>query len=40
MGDTAVEEILGRDGWGDISAVKNGACIMPIPTRFPVRARA
>ena len=24
MGDTAVEEILGRDGWGDISAVKNG----------------
>ena len=25
MGDTAVEEILGRDGWGDISAVKNGS---------------
>ena len=23
MGDTAVEEILGRAGWGDISAVKN-----------------
>ena len=23
MGDTAVEEILGRDGWGDINAVKN-----------------
>ena len=25
MGDTAVEEILGRDGWDDISAVKNGS---------------
>ena len=24
MGDTAVEEIMGRDGWGDIGAVKNG----------------
>ena len=24
MGDTAVEEIMGRDGWSDISAVKNG----------------
>ena len=23
-GDTAVEEIMGRDGWGDIGAVKNG----------------
>ena len=25
MGDTAIEEIMGRDGWGDIGAVQNGA---------------
>ena len=23
MGDTAVEEIMGREGWGELSAVKN-----------------
>ena len=23
MGDTAVEEIMGREGWGDLNAIKN-----------------
>ena len=25
MGDTAVDEVLGRIGWGDMKAIRNGA---------------